>query len=227
MNLYGLNMDENSFYADFYIWFKWKGKKDPSNIEFVNLIEKWSKDQTGFDGDSTPVVLKDGSKYKIMRVEGRFFHSYSLGEFPLDRHELDIQIENPEYPADSLVYVPDTASADIRRNLKQVGWDVMGCSLKNSIHDYGSNFGNPQENAQRYSNIQYAVILQRPFSYFLLKMLLPLVVVMLVSIGALALHPTHIDTRSSLPIGGLLTAVFFTTILQRGLARYRLHGFNG
>lgn len=208
MNLYGLNMDENSFYADFYIWFKWKGKKDPSNIEFVNLIEKWSKDQTGFDGDSTPVVLKDGSKYKIMRVEGRFFHSYSLGEFPLDRHELDIQIENPEYPADSLVYVPDTASADIRRNLKQVGWDVMGCSLKNSIHDYGSNFGNPQENAQRYSNIQYAVILQRPFSYFLLKMLLPLVVVMLVSIGALALHPTHIDTRSSLPIGGLLTAVF-------------------
>ncbi|MEI2765536.1 MAG: hypothetical protein V9F82_07610 [Dermatophilaceae bacterium] len=32
--------------------------------------------------------------------------------------------------------------------------------------------------------------------------------VMLVSIGALLLHPTHIDTRSSLPIGGLLTAVF-------------------
>jgi hypothetical protein len=208
MNLYGLNMDENSFYADFYIWFKWKGKKDPSNIEFVNLIEKWSKDQTGFDGDSTPVTLKDGSKYKIMRVEGRFFHSYSLGDFPLDRHALDIQIENPEYPADSLVYVPDTAAADIRHNLKQVGWDVMGCSLTNSIHDYGSNFGNPQENAQRYSNIQYSVILQRPFSYFLLKMLLPLVVVMLVSIGALALHPTHIDTRSSLPIGGLLTAVF-------------------
>jgi hypothetical protein len=208
MNLYGLNMDENSFYADFYIWFKWKGKKDPSNIEFVNLIEKWSKDQTGFDGDSTPVTLKDGSKYKIMRVEGRFFHSYSLGQFPLDRHELDIQIENPEYPADSLVYISDTASADIRRSLKQVGWDVVGCALKSSIHDYGSNFGNPQENAQRYSNIQYSVILQRPFSYFLLKMLLPLVVVMLVSIGALALHPTHIDTRSSLPIGGLLTAVF-------------------
>ena len=41
-----------------------------------------------------------------------------------------------------------------------------------------------------------------------MKMLLPLFIVMLVSIGGLLLHPTHIDSRSSLPIGGLLTAVF-------------------
>ena len=33
-------------------------------------------------------------------------------------------------------------------------------------------------------------------------------VVMFMSLGALTLHPDHIDTRSSLPIGGLLTAVF-------------------
>ena len=72
MNLYDLNMDEHSFYADFYIWFKWKGDIDPTEIEFVNSIEKWSMATTGFDGDSTPVVLKDGTKYKIFRKEGRF-----------------------------------------------------------------------------------------------------------------------------------------------------------
>ena len=27
MNLYDLNMDEHSFYADFYIWFKWRGRR--------------------------------------------------------------------------------------------------------------------------------------------------------------------------------------------------------
>ncbi|GEM_PF-2494885 len=41
-NLYGLNMEEHSFYADFYIWFKWRGDIDPTHIEFVNSIEKWS-----------------------------------------------------------------------------------------------------------------------------------------------------------------------------------------
>jgi hypothetical protein len=208
MNLYDLNMDEHSFYADFYIWFKWRGSIDPTQIEFVNAIEKWSMDNATFDGDSTPVVLKDGTKYKIYRIEGRFFHSFSLNRFPLDQHALDIQIENPEHPADSLVYLPDTSAAGIRNTLNLVGWAAEGARLDARVHDYGTDFGNPEENAQQYSNLSFVVTLARPFSYFLLKMLLPLLVVMLVSIGALLLHPEHIDTRSSLPIGGLLTAVF-------------------
>ena len=208
MNLYGMNMDEHSFYADFYIWFKWRGRIDPTNIEFVNAIEKWSMDKAGFDGDSTPVVLKDGSKYKIMRIEGRFFHSFSLNRFPLDHHTLDIQVENPEYPADSLVYLPDTTASGVRHTLHLVGWEQRRYQLQTSVQDYGTDFGNAQENARRYSNLTFQLTLARPFSYFLLKMLLPLIIVLLVSLGALLLHPTHTDTRSSLPIGGLLTAVF-------------------
>ena len=208
MNLYNLNMDEHSFYADFYIWFKWKGRIDPTNIEFVNLIEKWSMNQATFDGDSAPVKLKDGTNYKIYRIEGRFFHSFSLNRYPLDEHALDIQVENPDFPIDSIVYLPDTNAAAIRKSLNMVGWDMKTCKLVSSVQDYGTNFGNPQENARSYSNLTFTATLARPFSYFLLKMLLPLFVVMLVSIGALLLHPSYIDTRSSLPIGGLLTAVF-------------------
>ncbi len=207
MNLYDLNMDEHSFYADFYLWFKWKGSIDPTEIEFVNSIEKWSmaREQSG---DSSNLTLKDGTNYRIFRIEGRFFHSFSLNRFPLDRHMLDIQIESPEHSADSLVYLPDTNGAGVRNTLKLVGWEMDGCQLESKVHDYGTDFGNPEENAQKYSNLSYTVRLERPVSYFILKMLLPLIVVMLVSIGALILHPSHIDTRSSLPIGGLLTAVF-------------------
>ena len=207
-NLYGLNMEEHSFYADFYIWFKWRGDIDPTNIEFVNAIEKWSMNNATFDGDSTPVLLKDGTKYKILRIEARFFHAFSLNRFPLDEHQLDLQIENPEYPIEDLIYVPDTNSALIRNTLSLVGWENKGCRLETKLHDYGTNFGNPEENAQRYSNLTFSITLARPVSYFLLKMLLPLFVVMLCSIGALLIHPEHMDTRSSLPIGGLLTAVF-------------------
>ncbi|MBL7828191.1 MAG: hypothetical protein JNJ57_16285 [Saprospiraceae bacterium] len=207
VNLYGLNMEEHSFYADFYIWFKWKGDIDPTNIEFVNAIEKWSMNNATFDEDSTK-VLKDGTNYRIFRIEARFFHAFSLNRFPLDRHALDIQIENPEYPIDQLIYVPDTNAAAVRKSLNLVGWEDEGCKISTRLHDYGTNFGNPEENAQVFSNLTYTITLARPFSYFLLKMLLPIFVVMLVSIGALLAHPEFVDTRSSLPIGGLLTAVF-------------------
>lgn len=208
LNLYDLNMDEHSFYADFYVWFKWRGDVDPTNIEFVNMVEKWGQTQADF-ADSI-ATLRDGTHYKIMRVEGRFFHSFSLGSFPLDVHALDIQIENPDLPADSVVYLPDNQSnpADVRNTLHLVGWDMRGCRAANFVHDYGTDFGNPEENARQFSNFTFTLHIARPFSYFLLKMLLPLLVVMLVSIGALLLHPQYIDPRSQLPIGGLLTAVF-------------------
>lgn len=206
MNMYDLNMDEHSFYADFYVWFKWKGDIDPTNIEFVNAVEKWGMTMTPF-GD-TAVVMKDGTNYRIFRVEGRFFHSFSLNRFPLDRHELDIQIENPEHPVDSLVYLPDKDGAVVRKTLNLVGWEQKACYLKSWVHDYASDFGNPEESADKYSNLTFYVTLARPYTYFILKMMLPLLVVVLVSIGALLLHPSYLDARYSLPIGSLLTAVF-------------------
>jgi len=207
MNLYDLNMDEHSFYADFYLWFKWTGEIDPTEIEFVNAIEKWSITSV-VSGDGSDSLLRDGTNYRVFRVEGRFFHSFSLGDFPLDRHALDIQIENPEHDAEALVYVADNEGASIRKTLQLVGWNMDGCNVESTRHDYGTDFGNPDENARAYSNLSFSVLLARPINYFLLKMLLPILIVMLVSIGSMLLHPSHIDTRSSLPIGGLLTAVF-------------------
>lgn len=207
MNLYDLNMDEHSFYADFYLWFKWRGDIDPTEIEFVNAIEKWSITSV-VSGDGSDSLMRDGTNYRVFRVEGRFFHSFSLGDFPLDRHALDIQIENPEHDSNTLVYVPDTTGPSIRKTLQLVGWNIEGSAFESTHHDYGTNFGNPDENARTYSNLSSRVYLTRPINYFLLKMLLPLFIVMLVSIGSMLLHPSHIDTRSSLPIGGLLTAVF-------------------
>lgn len=206
MNLYDLNMDEHSFYADFYVWFKWKGPIDPTNVEFVNAVEKWGMTQTAF-ADSV-AVLHDSTNYKILRIEGRFFHSFAMEQFPLDRHGIDIQMENPDFPAEKLIYEPDTGGMHIRESLNLVGWNYKGCKLTTKTHDYGTDFGNPEEKASKYSNITYEIALARPLSYFALKMMLPLAIVLLVSLGALLLHPSYIDTRSSLPIGGLLTAVF-------------------
>jgi hypothetical protein len=209
-NLYDLNMSAHSFYADFYVWFKWRGDYDPTNIEFVNSIEKWSVTNNAYGaGDTTITTLKDGTRYKVMRIEGRFYHPFSLGRYPLDQHELDVQIENPEADGDSILYLPDTARAAlVRPTFQIVGWDLQQVRLDSSLHDYGTDFGNSEENARRFSNLKFSLTIDRPFSFFLLKMLLPLAVVMLVSLGALVLHPQHIDTRSALPIGGLLTAVY-------------------
>ncbi|MFN7117187.1 MAG: hypothetical protein ACK4TA_10340 [Saprospiraceae bacterium] len=206
MNVYNLDINEFSFYADFYIWFRWKGDRDPTNIEFVNAIEKWGFTKEMFH--DTTQVLPDGYNYNGMRVEGRFYHSFLLDNFPLDRHPLDIRIENVIFPLDSMIYLPDTSKNLLRQDFIIPGWEIRKATLNSQHHYYNTNFGEPGRTGSRFSDFYFEILIARPASYFLMKLMLPLLIVMLASLGGLLIHPLYIDARISLPIGGLLSCVF-------------------
>ncbi|PSR12844.1 MAG: hypothetical protein DA408_16170 [Bacteroidetes bacterium] len=206
MNVYELNLNAHSFNADFYLWFKWRGDKDPMNIEFVNAIDKWSFTQNNFYEEA--ITLPDGYFYNGMRIEGRFYHPFELGRFPLDEHQLDIQIENVDFPLDSLRYVVAPGATFIRRNLQLPGWNMGGLTTEHSTTTYPTNLGENPGQEMAYSNFIFRLSIARPLNYFLLKLLLPLLIVIVVSLGALYIHPSHADARISLPIGSLLAAIF-------------------
>lgn len=205
MNVYDLDINEFSFYADFYLWFRWKGDRDPTNIEFVNAIEKWGFTKEMFHDTR---ILPDGYNYNGMRVEGRFYYSFLLDDFPLDRHSPSIRIENIIYPLDSMVYLPDTSKNLLRQDFIIPGWVIKGAKLSSHRNFYNTNFGEPGLTGSSFSNFTFDITIARPTSYFLMKLMLPLLVVMLASLGGLLVHPWYIDARISLPIGGLLSCVF-------------------
>lgn len=206
MNLYDLDINQYSFYADFYLWFRWKGDLDPSNIEFVNAVEKWGFTQNMFYEEAR--LLPDSFYYNGMRVEGRFYHAFELSAFPLDRHKLDIRIENVDHPLDSMIYVPDTAASLMRHDFVIPGWIIEKESIHTHSNFYHTNFGETGIDGDAFSNFTFQLTLARPLSYFLLKLMLPLLVVIIASLGGLLIHPSYIDARISLPIGGLLSCVF-------------------
>lgn len=207
INVYDLDINQHSYYVDCYIWFKWKGELDPMNIEFVNAVEKWGATVVPFY-EEEPKLLEDGYFYNGMRYEGRFYHAFDLERFPLDQHGLDVQIENVDYDRDSLIYVPDDAPTFVREDLVLPGWTILGTEVKGQTHTYPINFGETGKPETAFSNLVFKLQLRRPFNYFLLKLLLPLLIVICVSLGALLINPVSIDARISLPIGGLLSAVF-------------------
>ena len=222
MNLYDINISDHSFYADFYVWFKWKGNRDPTKIEFVNAIEKWGMTQTTFY-DSTK-LLANGYQYNGMRVEGRFYHPFDMARFPLDEHALAIAFEHAEYPYDSLVYMPDTSGkgagilpAQIKNSKQQSalhpqfqlpGWDIEALRYSSQKNTYNTNFGDTDAPKTIYSNFNFTLDIARPLNYFWFKLLLPLLIVLIASLGGMFIFPSYVEARLSLPIGGLLTAVF-------------------
>ncbi|MGI0484784.1 hypothetical protein ACN4EK_05045 [Pantanalinema rosaneae CENA516] len=207
MHVYELNIASNTYYIDAYVWLKWQGKLDPiANLEFTNAVDEWGMTQRA--EYEKPIQQADGSWYQGLRIEGRFFQPFGLSRYPLDQQQLGITIENSIYTANQLVYVADTKDSGYVDTLSVQGWQIRGWRLQNLLHTYPSRFGFVETATNPYSAVRYELQVTRPLSYFLWKLLLPLVIVLASSWGALLLNPTYVDPRIAIPITALLTIVF-------------------
>lgn len=215
ISVYQLDMASNTYYVDTYIWLRWKGDIDPTaTIEFTNMVEEWGKQQENLL--SEPKVLPDGSKYQIMRVEGRFVQPFSLAAYPLDKQKLSIMVEDTTNGADAVSYVIDKESSGIGESLQVPGWKLGGWSSQVFTHEYGTKFGE-EETPSAYSAAQFSIEIARPLSFFYWKLLLPLFIVLGAALSALLIRPQDLDVRSALPAGALLTAIFLQKSYSDGL----------
>lgn len=215
VSVYQLDMASNTYYVDTYVWLRWKGDIDPTGtIEFTNMVEEWGKQQENLL--SEPKVLPDGSKYQIMRVEGRFVQPFSLADYPLDKQKLSIMVEDTTNGADALSYVIDKDSSGIGDSLQIPGWKLAGWTSQIFKHEYGTKFGE-DATPSAYSAAQFSINISRPLSFFFWKLLLPLFIVLGAALSALLIRPQDLDVRSALPAGALLTAIFLQKSYSDGL----------
>ena len=215
VSVYELEMGSNTYYVDMYVWLRWKGDIDPTaSLEFTNMVEEWGKQMENLQTE--PKVLADGSKYQIMKVEGRFVQAFNLADYPLDRQQLSIMVEDSVNPADTLAFEIDQASSGIGSKLKIPGWSLTGWAAETFVHDYASSLGEDAA-PSTYSAAQFSLNIERPISYFYWKLLMPLAIVLLAALSALVLSPRSIDARTALPGGALLTAIFLQKSYSDGL----------
>jgi hypothetical protein len=206
VSVHQLDIADNTYYIDTYVWLRWKGPIDPTKtIEFVNMVEDWNHRRTFLL--SKPKTEADGATYQIMRVEGLFAQPFSLSDYPLDRQRLSIKVEDQIHAFDKLVYEFDLENSGLGDLLRIPGWNLDGWKAESLIHDYESNFG--QENAfQTYSMAKFSIEISRPTNFFLWKLLLPLLMVIVAAVAALLIRPQLLDARAALPAAALLSAIF-------------------
>ncbi|MFA6978011.1 MAG: hypothetical protein WC209_01705 [Ignavibacteriaceae bacterium] len=208
-NIYEVNPESNTYYMDFYVWFKWKGSIDPTEkIEFMNGVEDWG--MTKVNTYETPMLLPDSSFYQVVRIEGRFRENFEFERYPLDEQRLGVVLENSLHDINEVVYIADTVESGYTDDLAIPGWEFKDYLISNLYHQYKTNFGDYKlnEKTSSYSAIRFELRVTRPINYFIWKLLFPLLVVLFASFGALLLDPLRVDSRIFLPITALLTIVF-------------------
>lgn len=207
--IYNLDVHSNTYYMTAYVWFIWRGAIDPSEtVEFTNNVESWGL--TKAKTYPKPIAFPDGRHYQCLRIEGRFFQPFSLRRFPLERHTVSLLIEDNTYAGDKLVYRFDRSHSGLDSGLEIPGWKVGSWNGSEGIHHYASNLGDETVggDSSDYATIRFEVKVSRPVNYFIWKMLLPVVIILLACWTALLLHPTQLASRAAMTGTALLTTVF-------------------
>ena len=206
VSVHQLNIADNTYYIDTYVWLRWKGPIDPTKtIEFVNMVEDWNRQQSFLF--TKPKTEADGSTYQIMRVEGLFVQPFSLADYPLDRQRLSIKVEDQIYGSDKLAYEFDRKSTGVGDLVRIPGWNLDGWKAESFTHDYQTDFSD-EDTPRVYSMAKFSMEISRPINFFLWKLLLPLFMVIIAAIAALWIRPQLLDARAALPAAALLSAIF-------------------
>ena len=119
-NLPEIDVKSNSFAAEFYLWFLWKGDIDPTqSFQLTNAVSLGDLTKTAVftddEGQPKAEALEDGRSYQVFHVQGRFGHPFPLAKFPFDDHEIVISIEDVKHPLAELVTLIDTGAEHAAR----------------------------------------------------------------------------------------------------------------
>ncbi|MEO5916410.1 MAG: hypothetical protein ABIS50_19395 [Luteolibacter sp.] len=212
--IYAMNLKENVFTVDFYIWFRWKGNT-------VNPIETFEL-MNGKIEEKKLVPTRDigDEHYAQARITAVINKFWDVSRFPLDSHDLTIFIEDQDNDITRLRYVADAQNTGFDKDLKVLGYKVTGSQPSITDNHYNTNYGDislPVGNESIYSRYGYAVLASRAgYSYFL-KLFSTIFISAMVGFLAFLVKPVDLDPRFGLGVGALFAVVASTFIISSEL----------
>ncbi|WP_103666951.1 ABC transporter substrate-binding protein [Pseudanabaena sp. BC1403] len=222
MDINKLNrIDKATFTADFYVWFRYNGNDEPTEIQFPDAVTN-SVNPTApvFDGKA-PIKAQvvNGLNYRLYRVRGEFRNAFDFRDYPFDSQRLNLRFDNPNLSTDRLIYAIDKVGLKLPRPEVEERKPFQGLQLwtfKNITYFQDSSRststqGDPdlfQSNAQvEYPGLSIRMTFQRKTLVFLSKNVLPLILLSLLTYCCLFFPYTMFVPRTMAPASALLSGI--------------------
>lgn len=213
-NIREVNLKNNQYVVDLWLWFRWKGKEvnPPESFEVIN-------------GNSEIISgpIKDtvaGWNYSAVRLLSTVAQAFDVSNFPLDNHVLELSIEDGAHESHELVFKPDSENSRIEGGIVIQGWDVMEMTTNVSTHEYLSNYGDislPTDNLALHSRFTASISLERPGPLYFFKLFWGLFISTLIGFLAFFIRPTLLDARFGVSVGSLFAAVGSSYVVSSAL----------
>lgn len=201
-----IDLTRHRYQIDFYIWYQWDDSdfNPQESIEFMNDAERWATMRSS--NTEGPVELADGSYYFRERIMSMFKTNMPLEDYPFDRLDLRIVLEDKDLGSDGVVFVLDDPAVQTAADLSVPGY-MIGTPFATVTDWKYPPLGALDPGSSLSSRVTVDIPMQRPWLPSAVKTFVPLLVIVMCAAMIFLIRPEHIDARFGLGISALLTLV--------------------
>ena len=164
-------------------------------------------------------VEPDGTVTYRQRYVGAFTQPLRLQSFPFDRQTFRVQLVAVRYQSNEVMFVPDQVW--IRDGLKEAGgispsvtlpdWTIEKWELKPLVYALAPH--------HQYSSYAFEFTASRNVQYYLLKVILPLVLIVMMSWAVFWIDPVTSNSQISVAVTSMLTLIAYRFAIDNQLPR--------
>ena len=212
---------------DFYYWYRFDLPKDTTGLSEYYKLEFVNGDIIFNEIQEEKIV---GNQFYVSgRIKGNFHFITDYVNYPFDRQKLLIQIEHQTMDERKIILVPDVKSYlksgqdksfwGLTKGLRSEGFVATKSDFLKSTRVYETDFGDPtiKENHSNYSNLTYHIYVSRDYSPYVLKFLLPLIIILSLAYLVFYIPAQALEIACSLTVTSLLAGIAFQWTISNDL----------
>jgi hypothetical protein len=211
-----------SFTANVYVYLRWKDERlaHEGNVRTVPLEETWNPrviilNRGGLVQKSLPEIVEiqsDGTVIYRQRYTGPLSQPLKLSKFPFDQHDFTIQFVAAGYTSDEIEFIPDTAlvgdqypGGGIYHELSLPDWNILKYQAQTRAFE--------PVKGRKSAGFVFEFTAKRYTVYYIWQVIVPLILIVMMSWGALYIDPTNAGAQIGVATSSMLTLIAYRFML--------------
>ena len=203
ISVHDINFHDKEYTSRFWLWFLHKNEA----FDFTTQL-----DITNAKSMEAPEAIMDtvqGKHWTMMKMKCVMKENWQVHDFPFDRQHLVMKIENSVYDINSLIFQPDLKGSQFGDEETIDGWKISNFKISADTNNYNTGFGDPRPHRQKqtFSELKIEMDIEREAFGLFMKIFIGMYIAFLISMLSFTPHPSELEPRFGLPVGGLFAAV--------------------
>lgn len=201
ISVHDINFHDKEYTIRFWLWFVY----DNPDFDFSKQL-----DIPNAKTIEPPEIIMDsidGKAWAIMKMKCTMKERWDVKDFPFDRQHLKVQIENTLFDNKLLVFAADTKGSQFDDEEAIDGWVIEDFKVTVGDNAYTTGFGDTSTDNQVFSAFKIEMDIERDAWGLFMKIFIGMYIAFLIAIVSFTPHPSELEPRFGLPVGGLFAAV--------------------